>query len=150
VTEGHGRRRWAWTGPDRLHRTGDKEGVVHRGRPPRSGALRHLDLILGFGQDLDRVSLGAVLVLVLATPPSPCLPIWFVVDRWRGGLLVLRIMVVVLGFLSRQVKIGRKLLPTRLARLSCSERPCRRNSLCNQCLKIAGLDVCGRVHPCFF
>ena len=46
-------------------------------------------------------------------------------------------MVVVLGFLSRQVKIGQMLLPAGLAGLSCFGRPCRRNLLCDQYLKIA-------------
>jgi hypothetical protein len=58
-------------------------------------------------------------------------------------------MVEVLGFLSRQVKIGRMLLTAGLAEFSCSGGPYRRNSLRDQCLKIAGLGVFGRVHPCF-
>jgi hypothetical protein len=41
------------------------------------------------------------------------------------------------------------LLPTGMADLLGSGRPCRRNSLCGQCLKIAGLGTFGRAHPCF-
>jgi hypothetical protein len=40
--EGLGRRGYSWLGPERLHRIGDEEGIVHR---RHGGALGHLDPI---------------------------------------------------------------------------------------------------------
>jgi hypothetical protein len=62
---------------------------VHR---QHGGALGHLDRSRSCAKiSIEWTYAGVVLVLVLATltgcagMPSPCLPIWLVVDQRRGG-----------------------------------------------------------------